>query len=706
MKHYFFALSVLTLSALSANAVNVPYESTIADFDTKKLAEDWTLVDANKDNKTWYVDNDDNKFTEVTGCKIGLIYQYHELNDADDWLFSPMFNLKGGVEYSIKYWIKESNANNEKFEVLVGPSTVPADYATATPIKSYDKNIGTTWRHEEAKFTPETTGEYRVALHICSEKYMNKLYLRGFSIKDNITYPAAPSNFSVTPAPDKTLKATLTWEVPTTDSEGNPLSKNITGFNIHRNEELIATIDGDKTEYVDESVPEPGTYKYEISALIDDAEGFSTSVLSKWIGILTAQTLPFTETFSDPDFYETFWATLDVENDAKKNNNSTYPPLSNAWCFMSNMMGNAHCAVMYSSRNSNVTDDDWLFSAPLAFPAKGKYKLSFKTSTYGTNVATNDYNVTVCAGKGNTPEAMDIEIANINTLNKNVMNPNTDGELHEYEFNVDSAGAYYIGFHSQTIATYLEHQFRMGAFSVEVVELQGEEAMVPPYRSESDENWTDTKELTFILMPGYYHASWTTDGDVSVDDFMLDQEFSEEYAILKVTEEGNATFKSTENFTSFEILDVNHTPAAVEDFSYYENENGNIIFSFTAPVLNVDGSKLYEVEGATIYEGAVEIASLNEVKPGEVVKYTHSNPAQMRTRASDLGYSLVLHNISGESEPVAATLNTNTGILNIETSDSAAHLFNIDGTEVEKANLAPGLYIEVKNGKATKLIVK
>ncbi|MDE5870168.1 MAG: choice-of-anchor J domain-containing protein, partial [Muribaculaceae bacterium] len=486
------------------------------------------LVDANGDDHTWSTDFDDNKLTEITGCKSGVLYQYHKLNDADDWLISPAFNLKAGIEYSIKYWVKESTANLERFEILVGTTTNPSDYTNISPIKSYDKNIGTTWRHEEVKFTPETNGEYHVALHVCSEKDSNKLYLRGFSIKDNITYPAAPSNLTVTPAPDKTLKATINWEIPTTDSDGNSLSQNITGFNIRRNDVVIGSVDGNTTEYVDESVPEPGIYNYQVSALIGDAEGFNASITSGWIGILTAQALPFTENFSNIEFYETFWSTLDVENDAKKNNNSSYPPLANAWCFMSNPMGNAHWAVMYSSRNSDVTDNDWLFSAPLAFPAKGKYKVSFRVSKY--NSADSNYNVTVYAGKNNVPENMDIEIGSVTSVTKEAMNPNTDGELHEYEFTVPSAGAYYIGFHSQTVASSLEHQFRMGAFSVEVVELQGEEAMVPPYRSESDENWTDTKELTFILMPGYYHASWATEGEVSVDEVTLDNEFSEEYA--------------------------------------------------------------------------------------------------------------------------------------------------------------------------------
>lgn len=642
--------------------------------------------------------------TKVTECPIGLKYQYHGSNAADDWLFSPALSLSAGKEYKIKYWLKESNPNKEKFELYVGTTTNVSDYTEIIPLASFDKTIGTTWRHEEVSFVPESDGEYHFGFRACSEKNQYTLLLRGFSIKENVVMPNKPTDFVITPAPDKSLKATLNWVLPTVDDEGNALSKEITGVNIRRNGELIATLPGDATEYTDENVPEPGKYEYEVSALIDAVEGFGISSTSKWIGILTAQPLPFTENFSDPDFYETFWSTLDVNNDAKTNANSSYPPLSHAWCFMANPMKNAHWAVIYSARNSDITDDDWLFSAPLAFPAKGKYKVSFKASTYN---GSSEYNVGIFAGKNNIPEEMTIEIGEVTTLTQSQMNPNTDGEPFEFEFNAHSAGAYYIGFHSQTTASSLEHQFRMGAFQVEVVELQEDAILVSPYSSSQDPNWADTDELTFALLPGYYHASWTTDGEVSVDDFNLDQDFSEEYAVLKVTEESKVVFKSTSNFTSFEILDVDHTPGDVEDFTYFKNNNGDIEFSFRAPSLNKAGSKLYEVEGATLYEGAVEIAQLDDIMPGEVKKYTHSNPTQMRTRADeDADYSVELHNMSGKSAPVSATLNSNTGINTIETAASESRLFNIDGTKAEKGSLIPGVYIEVKNGKATKVIVK
>ncbi|MDE5869062.1 MAG: hypothetical protein K2H18_02415, partial [Muribaculaceae bacterium] len=180
-----------------------------------------------------------------------------------------------------------------------------------------------------------------------------------------------------------------------------------------------------------------------------------------------------------------------------------------------------------------------------------------------------------------------------------------------------------------------------------------------------------------------------------------------EYAVLKFSEEGNAVFKSTENFTSFEILTVDHTPAAAEECSYVVKDNGDLEFSFKAPMLNIEGSNLYEVEGVKVMAGEDVVAEGEGVAPGETGKITVSAPAAVRTRAEEPAYSIVLHNLSGTSEPVKAVKSIASGINSIDADTTAGKLYLLNGTVVEKnGNLAPGLYIEVKNGKAYKVIIK
>ena len=83
------------------------------------------------------------------------------------------------------------------------------------------------------------------------------MYLRGFSIKENKVYPAAPSGLTVTPDAGRALSATLAWELPTTDDNGNPLSVGIMSVKISRDGVPVAELPGDATSWTDASLPGP-----------------------------------------------------------------------------------------------------------------------------------------------------------------------------------------------------------------------------------------------------------------------------------------------------------------------------------------------------------------------------------------------------------------------------------------------------------------
>lgn len=706
VKHYLLPLTLIGMSCLCAGAIDVPYVSAIGDKSLKGVAADWTVVDANNDKTAWEYDSTDDNMTAVTGFNAGIKYRYNSNNRADDWAFSPGFELKGGTEYVISYWAKESKAGKESMNVYIGNSLQPEDYGNLTPVREYPKNLGATWRNEKVTFTPDADGMYHVAFHVISDANQWGLFLRGFSIKENILCPAAPSGLQVTPAADKSLSATLSWVLPETDDEDNPLVTPLTGVNVRRNGELIATLDGDAVEYVDQEVPEAGVYEYAVSALIGRAESYSCSQMSSWIGMKTPQVLPYSENFKTPDFFKTFWTCIDVAGDAKPNSNSSYPPLSNAWCFQSNMMGNAWWAVIHSSRNAEVADDDWLVSAPLAFPAAGKYKVSFKLSMYAG--AQYGCLIGVYAGTGDTPEAMEIPVGEVTQVESTQLDPNTGGTPFEFEFEVSGAGVYYIGFHSTNPASVMERRLQLGAFAVEVVELYGDKVLVPPYDSASDEDWNDTDRLAFALAKGYYHASWATGGEVGVDSeaVSLDSDFSEDYAVVKVEESCEAAFSAVEPFTSFSIIPFDHTPAGVGECVYSHDEDGILVFTFKAPSINVSGSALYEISGVRMYADGELIAESDECVPGMETRVAVTNPV---LRSGDPVYTVALHNLSGEGEAVVAEKAVVSSIDNlfVRGESKASRIFRLDGVEVTNSGaLAPGVYIEFKDDVARKIIVR
>ncbi len=709
-KLYSILAMALMAGAGSAHAVSVPYYSTIGNKSATAIASDWTLVDHNSDDKTWMYDGDDNNLTATTGANCGVKYQYHKTNAADDWLISPPLELTAGIEYQISYWLKETSANKEAFKVFVGTEASVDALAATTPIAEYSKNIGTTWRNEKKAFTPETSGTYYVAFQVCSEKDQYNLLLRGFNIKANITLPAAPAALVAEAAAGQALSAHLAWELPTLTDEGAPLPAALEAVKVYRGDVEIATLPGDATEYTDE-VPESGVYTYAVAAVLNGYAGRKVEATTGWIGPKTPQALPFTEIFDDKNFYPLFWTTIDVDGDAKANASSSYPPLSNAWCFQTNLMGNATWAAIYTSRNAQVQEDDWLISPPLAFPGPGKYKVSFKAAMYSGGV--QGCRVNIYAGQAPTPEDMTIQVGEMTSAGSTALNPNDAMvPLHEYEFETEAGGTFYVGFHSTNTPTDVERRLQLSAISIELIEQYEAPIRVydTPFDSQTFEGWQPATLLNFALDRGYYNVTFESEGEVELNgEVEPDMEFSEDYLVLKAAEPAQVTFASTENFTAFAILPADHTPAAAAECRYEYLDLGQIVkFHFVCPSLNVAGEPLYEITKAEIYQDGILIEEVTGLNPGDTKSVEHviaAEPEAPDSRAaSSHTFELVTHSLSGASEAVAFQ-----GITGVETigvdAAGAAELFTPQGVRVH-GSATPGLYIRRTSRGAEKVIIR
>lgn len=88
--------------------------------------------------------------------------------------------------------------------------------------------------------------------------------------------PAAPANVKLTPAEPTVLKATLTWENPTTTFGGAPLNS-LNGIAILRNGKEIHYFDsaeaGKTMSWTDENVPADGYYRYDVVATNGSGDG-------------------------------------------------------------------------------------------------------------------------------------------------------------------------------------------------------------------------------------------------------------------------------------------------------------------------------------------------------------------------------------------------------------------------------------------------
>ncbi|MDE5750802.1 MAG: choice-of-anchor J domain-containing protein [Duncaniella sp.] len=700
---YSFIIGALLLPLAAAAAYTTPYYSEIGDTSTGKISEDWTIINVVAGSKTWEYDNTANNLTAVTGTQCGIKYEYDGNNDADDWAISPAITLEAGTEYIISYWVQETKPT-EKVAVYLATAPDPDALKAGFQVGKHEADFGTSWTKVTKTFTPEVTADYYAGIHAYTPKGQWRINFRGISIKENKIYPAAPSGLTVTPGPDKALYASLSWTLPTVDDLGNPLAAPLTAAKVYRDGVLIATLDGDATSYTDTSLTSGGLYKYSVSVCLGDTEGLATEPTSLWIGPAVAQTLPYTEGFTNKEMFMNLWSMVDVDNDATEGASNTAPYYS-TWCWKSNAMGNLYYATIYTPRNSSVGENDWLISAPMIFPGAGTYKVSFMATQNGGTGC----NLTLFAGKGDTPEEMTIQIADpITKINKAALYPSS-GQSFEYEFEVPDGGTYYIGFYSNMPKTgNTIRQVSVGEFKCELVELSG--LRQPPYDSADDQSWTPVSEMSFSLLPGYYHLTADTDGEIYTEtaNVALDHAFADAFSVVKVSEEADATIATTTLFNSFAITPADHTPAAASECSYNLMNDGTVCVRFTCPELNASGTALYETGTARIYRGEEVAATLEDCQPGHTYETTVPGPAVM-TLSDDpgLNYGVSFVNLSGEGARKSAVYDVSTDLSSIIAEDAAAvRLYTPAGVEVNPSTAPAGLYIRVCGDKVSKIIIR
>ena len=712
MKQRYFTLLGSAWLLLSASAATIPpYYSELGDKSAKALASDWIPLDENDDKTTWEYDSTDDNMSKVTGASCGIKYRYNFTNAADDWVVSPAIELSAGVEYVVSYWYKASKVNLENMELRVAESPDASALAAGQQIADYRPMAENSWTEAKLTFVPEASGAVYFGFHAYSAKNQYGIFLRGFSIKENKVYPAAPSGLTVTPDSSKGLSATLTWELPTQDDAGNPLTAEIKAVKVSRDGTLVAELPGDATSWTDTSVPAPGVYTYDVSVCIEGAESLPASVKSSWVGPLTAQSLPYDEKFGTPDFYTTFWTIVDVDGDAKANANSSYPPYSYAWGWQSNAMGNAHWASIHYPRNAEPADNDWLISAPLAFPSAGTYKVSFKVSVYrGSGTFAGSYAIEAYAGMGNAPRYMTISCGEpVTSVSSTGMNPNTDGQECAFEFDVPAAGTWYVGLKiAKTKATSAECSIHLGAFHCEQLSEGDGSPLAVVVTSEDNPFWTPADVVPVNLLPGYYHL--TADAVAGeVPNAVLDKDFSDEFAVVKVAEQCDVAFASEggEPFNSFTLVKADHTPGEASD-CVYNVVDGMLGVKFTAPVLNANGDRLYEIGAINVYQGDNLLFAEPGCKPGEECFYAEP-VLSVRSAGADGDYSVSFSNLSGESPRTVAANDITLGVEHAGTDErliAPRRIFTTSGIEIDAADPAPGIYIVRQGDKTYKAIIK
>ena len=254
----------------------VPYFNPL---NTEELMDEFVVVDANDDGYTW-------SFYELDLDDAAARYGY-SYYDADDWLITRGIELKASNAYSFGFDTR-GQGYSERIEVKMGKAQTAAAM-TLDVIPATDFDIVEYQHFENDRITVPEDGVYYFGIHAISDADKYNIYVKNVSVGEGLLpySPAAAENLTLVPAADGSNVATISFDAPTKDINGNPLKAGTSlSIKVYRGEELIKTLTanlGQHMSFTDE-VAEAGLYTYKIIAFAGDVNG-DKAVITGWVGL-------------------------------------------------------------------------------------------------------------------------------------------------------------------------------------------------------------------------------------------------------------------------------------------------------------------------------------------------------------------------------------------------------------------------------------
>lgn len=279
--------------------IKAPWKTT---FDVAEDFDIFTVIDGNKDGKTW----------EFYKPQLAARCVPNTGNTAkDDWLITPSIYMEGGKTYYISAdaWI--GTTNKEKFSMWLGKAPT-AEAMTDSIIP--ETELGSKTRANYGNyFTVAESGSYYVGIHGSSDAKRSNIYIDDIAISAaiNAGAPDSVTNVVLTPDANGAYTATLRGKTPTVNLIGKPLEGKV-GVVITRNNSEVKRITeltpGADFSFTD-NVDGPGTYTYGITAYNSHGEGTLVQVID-FIGInrpADVTNVRITESASEPGRVTLTW---------------------------------------------------------------------------------------------------------------------------------------------------------------------------------------------------------------------------------------------------------------------------------------------------------------------------------------------------------------------------------------------------------------
>lgn len=243
------------------------------DFNSQEDFDKWEAVNPNEGTaKTWIF---------YTSKGNGQARILKDVVAHDNWLISPVFNLEKDKVYELSCYVYSGVFNKkERLKITLGNArTIDAQTKELLNLVDFERGNET---HQSQRFSVETSGEYSMALYAYSEANQGRIEVDSIYIKElsSGSVPDSVYNLSAIAAPNGELKATVSFNCPSTTSKGDNLSS-LSYVKLSRDGELIKTFSeispGTPLEYID-SEAKQGYNTYDVTAANADGEGETKSV--------------------------------------------------------------------------------------------------------------------------------------------------------------------------------------------------------------------------------------------------------------------------------------------------------------------------------------------------------------------------------------------------------------------------------------------
>lgn len=494
--------------------ITLPYMPVLATADG--LNSDWTIINNNNDNREWKATEDRSEATKVGLDPYVAIYPYSSSLQADDYLVSPAMHFEKGKEYKLMFWVR-TKSDKENFAVYLSEGTTPDEIKAGKLLKEYVNYSNQSYQQAVIDYSPEKTGDYHLSVYAFSDKYKFNIYFAGFKALENKFAPSPVSSLTAVAAPERELKCTLSWALPTTDVFGTPLTaqQSIEKIEIFRDnaEQPVATLGGDATSWDDTEASglTSGRHTYSVVVTVDGASAASKVGPTAYVGPVLPVDVPAAFPIATKDDYG-IWSVLHGEN-------SDLSP-GDAWYYNETSGGSS--ARCQSGRYK--TEDDWLITPPFNVTKPGCYRVTVDVEL-GMNAP---HRLQGAVGKEATIEAMEIR--------NEAFELQRGRQKVSYDFYAAEAGTYYAALHAACPSRSDANNYYV--FSVEVTESKAMPAAVEGLTAaaQGEENavllsWLNP-EVSFAGMP------------MSADDYKIEIYLGDELAATVTEfvtgEEGNS----------------------------------------------------------------------------------------------------------------------------------------------------------------------